>query len=103
MFLDNVRPLHPVPFIDHRRSIHPGSQWFDEGGTQADRPYGPSASGLLSLGGAAACFAALPHGDSLLAESTMPHLASTLELTEFQSNFSPKRTHFREDFGRLAT
>src|ERR1700722_16527644 len=35
-------------FNDSRRSIHPGSEWFDEGRTQADRPDGPSPSGLLS-------------------------------------------------------
>ncbi len=39
--------LHKVSVDDHRRSLHPGSEWFNEGGTQADRPDGPSASGLL--------------------------------------------------------
>jgi hypothetical protein len=35
-------------FNDSRRSIYPGSEWFNEGRTQADRPDGPSPSGLLS-------------------------------------------------------
>ena len=45
----NVDGLYPVSLIDPRRSIHPGSEWFNEGGTQTDRPDGPSPSGLLRL------------------------------------------------------
>jgi hypothetical protein len=41
--------LHPVPVIDSRRLIRSGSEWIDEGGTEADLPDGPSASGLLRL------------------------------------------------------
>jgi hypothetical protein len=40
------RRLRSLSFIDSRRSIHPGSRWFHEGGTQAHPPDGPSPWGL---------------------------------------------------------
>jgi hypothetical protein len=41
--------LYPLSLIDPRRSIHPGSEWFNESGTQTDCPHCPSPSWLLRL------------------------------------------------------
>src|SRR5438874_12570793 len=45
----------------------------------------------------------LPNGPNKWAQCCSHRMNSSVQLTRFQSNFSPKRTIFRADFGRLAT